>query len=713
MSYEVGSLELDIGIGAKTVTKIYSTATALGKLASSITKVNNAQFAFAGQKIELLFEKIARATNSINTANLTNLASAAKSLSSISRISNLEKMDFDKVGLGFSKLTVAIEPFVNKVREAEASLVAMDGILRKVGAKNIVGDKGGTSKGNGLLNLGKWTAVAFMARRLGRYVADIVQAGSDYTETLNLWQVAMRNNLDMADEFINKMNKAYGISSKTLMNAQATFKNMIGSLGQISDETAYKLSETLVQMSADFSSLYNVKLESAFQKMQAMLAGQVRPIRSAGLDMTETTLYQYYQMIGGTKSMRNLTRTEKQLLSILAVYEQMGSAGALGDMTKTLNSFANQSRMMTEYWVELKTWSGLILKDLIDQSGALVYINAALITLTNIVKAIAQSRGLGEENFIEGLFETTEATNEEIDELQGKLLDFDKFRSMSGEEDNIISIDQKLLDAISGYSSKLDGVLNKAQEIAKFWSKLFVSEETGKLTIFAKALGVALAGIAISLGAIVVLSIPTLMSTAITKLSALSKSSMLFNTILKSTKLTINQVVVALGVMAATYGLASLIIDQFSGTDKKIVSWAFVVVGAITAITAAILAMNSVITFGTALPILLGGIGAAVAGANALMPKVDMYANGASDIKGGTMFVAGEYGKTEAVYTASNGKTNVANVRQMEQAFYNALSRHTAQGNDKIVVQAYLDGEKVYENTTARAKARGKVWANS
>jgi hypothetical protein len=49
----------------------------------------------------------------------------------------------------------------------------------------------------------------------------------------------------------------------------------------------------------------------------------------------------------------------------------------------------------------------------------------------------------------------------------------------------------------------------------------------------------------------------------------------------------------------------------------------------------------------------------------------------------------------------------------MEQAFYNALSRHTAEGNDKIEVVAYLDGEKVYENTTARAKARGKVWAKA
>ena len=91
----------------------------------------------------------------------------------------------------------------------------------------------------------------------------------------------------------------------------------------------------------------------------------------------------------------------------------------------------------------------------------------------------------------------------------------------------------------------------------------------------------------------------------------------------------------------------------------------------------------------------------------------DYYASGASDIDGGTLFVAGEMGKTEAVYTGSNGKTNVANVRQMEQAFYNALSRYGAEGGETIVVETYLDGERVYQNTTEKAKARGNVWAKA
>lgn len=673
MGYSAGTLDLSIlGVSDSAVASIDKTVKSLNSLSRAINKINNTQFVPAWERLELLFVKIAKATNSINTTNIENLASTAKSLSALTKVSKLESMNWDTVASGFNKLSIAITPFLEKVKEAEASLTALYGVLSKSSGKKIgslLDGGNGSPKSSknmfgGLFRLGSLTAVLYTAKRLGKEVANIVQSGSDYTETLNLWQVAMRNNLDMAEEFVNKMNKAYGISSKTVMKAQATFKNMIGSLGQIDDATAYKLSEALVQMSADFSSLYNVQLESAFQKMQAMLAGQVRPIRSAGLDMTETTLYQYYQALGGTKSMRQLNRTEKQLLSILAVYKQMGSAGALGDMTKTLNQFANQSRMMTEYWAELKSWTGLILKDYLDQNQVLVYINAALITATEIIKSIAKSKGLGEENFIDGLFETTEATNEEIDKLQGKLLEFDKFRSLDQGDNNVLGIDQKLLEALSGYSSKISEAQNKAQKLAETWLEFLgidggfkdLIEKINTLN-WGKFLGEKLAEF-------------------INYIDFDKLAEVLFRTIDNVLKNTWEFVVnLVINIDWKKLGESLMNIGEMIGN-----SW-------------------------------LGKIFDAMMGywstGNISVPQ---FASGGLPDKG-TMFVAGEAG-AEMVYNMPSGQSGVANVKQIEQAMYNALARHSAEGNEPIVVQAYLDGEKVYENTTSRAKSRGKVWAN-
>lgn len=687
MGYSAGTLDLSVlGTSESAVASIDRTVKSLNSLSHAINKFNSVQTIPAMERLDLLFTNLQKSINKIDVANLEHFASATKSLSAISKISKLENMNWDTVSAGFEKLTIAITPFINKVKEAEASLNALYGILSKTSSKKIGnllnGDGNSTSKNSkgllgGLLKAGIWVTVIHAAKRLGGYVAKIVQAGSDYTETLNLWQVAMRNNLDMADEFVNKMNKAYGISSKTIMNAQATFKNMIGSLGQIDDATAYKLSEALVQMSADFSSLYNVKLESAFQKMQAMLAGQVRPIRSAGLDMTETTLYQYYQALGGTKSMRQLNRTEKQLLSILAVYKQMGSAGALGDMTKTLNQFANQSRMMTEYWSELKSWTGLILKDFLDQNKVLIYINAALITITEVIKRIAKSKGLGEENFIDGLFETTEATNEEIDELQGKILEFDKFRALDQGANNVLGIDKKLLEALSGYSSKISEAKNEAQELAETWLKNINFDNLDWSEVGAKFGDAVISG-----------------------LNVITKWIYTFDWAEFGRQ-------IGSFIASANWGKIFIEALDLTGNLLMALSDLFYNIG---------FELGRRLGEALYLDMILKDFITNLFGEETYynLQKhgiVGQYANGGIPDKG-TVFVAGEAG-AEMVYNMPNGQSGVANIRQIEQAMFNALQRHSASGNEPIVIQAYLDGEKVYENTTTRAKARGNVWAKA
>ena len=729
MEYSAANLELSIlGFSEKAVASIDVTAKALRRLASSVDKINNTQFVYAGDKLEVIFTKIARATNAINTTNITNLASAAKSLSSISRLSSLDKMDFEKVGNGFNTLSVAIQPFLDKVKEAEASLTALDGVLKRSSGKKIQGLLGGGATDNkkgGFLGFAKLGVNLYMLRRMGRFMGNLVQAGSDYVETLNLWQVAMRDNLDVADQFINKMNKAYGISTKTLMNAQAIFKNMIGSLGQISDETAYKLSEALVQMSADFSSLYNVPLQSAFEKMQSMLAGQVRPIRSAGLDMTETTLFMFYQQLGGTKTMRQLNRTEKQLLSILAVYQQMGSAGALGDMTKTLNSFANQSRMMTQYWQELKAWSGLLLKDLLEDWQVLIYINAALITMTEIVKAIAKSRGLGEENFIDGMFESTEATNDAVDELQGKLLDFDKFRSLEGTSASPLAIDEKLLEAITNYSSQVENARNAANELAEQWMIAlgWTRDENGELVITEdnlKKIKDAINGVTTALGALIALGVWSYIvkiGTSIYKYGIVPLIS-LGRTI-------ISHITPAMAKLAAGFLAIGIAVK---GAFFLIENWGDMsswqqIIGVIGVATTAILGLamafgvfNTAWSLGLATAGIIAGIGAIMAVMSSVRKEaetpIQFAAVGASDLDGGTLFVAGEMGKTEAVFTGANGKTNVANIQQMKAAYSQSLNEWWAKAKYDIPAFQGVSDSGIYTIVDGEARRRGKKFVN-
>lgn len=647
----------------------------------------------------------------------------------------------------------------------------LDKIGNKIGAfgtkSNRLAKNGG---GFGFLKIAKWTAVFAVARRFGRTLQGIVQSGADYTETLNLWETAMGSNLNVATEFVNKMNEAYGISEKTLMNAQAIFKNMLGSLGQISDTMAYSLSEGITQMALDYASLYNQTFEQAFTKFQAALAGQVRPIRSvAGYDITENTLYQLYQSLGGTKTMRQLTRTEKQLLSILAIFNQMTASGAVGDLDKTMESFANQSRVMAESWQQVKTYAGVLLTYTLQESGILTYVNAILIFIGDTLKAVAESMG-AIQHFGGDLFEsTTESAleaSDAIDEVQGKLLDFDKFRAMSGQEENALGLDEKLLQALSGYETILANANMEARDLAEHfkvvsglfdkdgvfnierWENLVDSVEafghallaiiaskaiTGivkgimAFSISSKSLSnILLTGVIYAIiqaidafkdgdtmaGIIAITIGVSLVSAFVALKIAIWKSKDAFSQLypLMSKNILPSILSITAGVTMMAGGIMALVSnwDNLGTTAKWLIPILSVLAGVLTSVALALTIMK-----GNWIKAI--SIGAMVTGAGLMVGSTlaaQKYANGGLPDKG-TMFIAGEAG-AEIVYNTPSGQSGVVNVQQIEQAMYGALVRYgKSNGGNGQPIEVYLDGEKVYQNTTAHAKRRGNVWGKA
>lgn len=318
--------------------------------------------------------------------------------------------------------------------------------------------------------LGKLNYYVNMARYYGRALGNTVQYAMDYVETQNLWQVANRNNLEMADEFIQKMNKAYGISEQTLMNYQAIFKNMLSALGGINDEISSKLSMQITQMAVDFSSLYNVAIPSAMNKFQAVLSGQVRPIRSvSGYDITENTIFDLYSQEGGEKSMRQLSQMEKRLLRIVAIFDQMGATGATGDMAKTIESASNQARILAEQTKETVTWAGQLMLLWINNTGLMQKMNAVIITTKEIIKSMAYDAGYKEENFLDGLMTSAEGADEAIDKLQGKLLSFDRFEALNSNDNNALGIDETVLNLLGNINLKMADFEMEATKISNKW----------------------------------------------------------------------------------------------------------------------------------------------------------------------------------------------------------------------------------------------------
>lgn len=620
---------------------------------------------------------------------------------------------------------------------------ALNGLETAGGGK---GRSGGNKSGGvgQALSLGtsvfKIAATIRYAKKLGVAIGKMVQSGMDFTETLNLWQKAMRGNVSEARNFITEMNRAYGISEKTLMQYQATFKNMLSAMSRISEDTAYKLSEAMSRMALDYASLYNVSIEETMSKFQAVLSGQIRPIRTiSGYDVSEQSIFGVYQQIGGTKTMRQLDQTEKRMLRILAIFYQMDETKAIGDMAQTLYTNANQFRIMKEQAQEFTMWVGNSVSYLLEESRILVHINAALIVMKELAKGIAYSLGYREETVAQTLFEDMQDANEEAEKFSG-LLGFDKFQALkSGSGQNATDIESVLLSAMEKYESMLGKVNNPAMEKAEKvlhglglemtyyanvgekafegteaefqkWYDTLTEVEKKQVSVqkvfdvspitdyVEKVKTILIPFIGVTLVASFVNSFAIIAKVVKFAFAGMGKSMLPF-------------IILATGVGMAVMNIIELVQKWDELSAKERISKALLVIaGAAMAAAAAIGIFKGVATGGVAIASIIA-VTTAVTGimlaSKGSLSNIAKFANGGVPQKG-SLFYAGEAG-AELVTNTGGGKSAVMNMQQLQVAITRGMiaAMSTQSGGTSGSVNLSVDGQSLFSITKGYAKKNG------
>lgn len=306
---------------------------------------------------------------------------------------------------------------------------------------------------------------------------------------------------------------------------------------------------------------------------------------------------------------------------------------------------------------------------------------------SNMANAINKSMALAQGNatYTKINTEALQDYRKELNKTSGALFDFDKFRALSSKQDTAsIFLSAEEVSALDEVESKYSGiymlvsglgdiledvfnildkvgspairaVLDVAQPIVttiasavngltKLIDKL---DELGLLEPIIKGITYALIG----LGAIKVI-------TSISKLTG-----------------SFSKLQVSLMAVGAIATIALAIMDNWSDMNawQKAISVIGVLTSAVFGLALAFGALHSAWSIGVAAAAIVAGIAAVVASINSAKNNIPNYAVGASNIDSGSLFVAGEAGKTEMVYTGDNGKTNVANIQQMYQAEYAAV----------------------------------------
>ena len=352
-----------------------------------------------------------------------------------------------------------------------------------------------------------YTAIRTFSRALQRITTSMgsyISKSATYLENMNLLDVAYDNNTDSAKKFVNKLSEMYGLDESWGYRTVGIFKQLSNAMG-LTAEMGDKVSETMTQFAIDVSSLYNIDTEAAVSKLQSALAGQTKPVRAFGADITQGTLQLTLDQAGIDKQIGDLTYAEKRLVIIASMLEQVKEAN--GDWGRTIESVANQTRIMSDQWERLTRTFGNMLLPIVQK--ILPYVNAILMTLTEIFSAIATFLGYSEEDYdffgkssesaldlkdnIDGATNSTEKLKKSMLGLRAfdKIINISTPKNDSGSGTSGTGVSGDIADlassAMDKYNLKLDNVQMKATKIRDSIMEWLgftkeVDEKTGKVS---------------------------------------------------------------------------------------------------------------------------------------------------------------------------------------------------------------------------------------
>ena len=375
----------------------------IGALASNISKLG-------GKNVQVAI------------ANLPQLAQALKQVMTVLSTS-------PKVTNNLIKMTNALANLASQGAKVKTASNAMVNGLERT---NVAAQRTSKSAMSLARAFGKFYANYFLLVRGFKALYGSMQSAMELTETVNYFEVTLRNigenaksdwekyGYESADAYAEtfaqrlkqstekltgfavsdtgKVTKSQfaglGISPAMATQYSAMFAQVANSIG-MTEEASVALSEAFVRLGADWASLRNVDFDVAYEKLASGLSGQSRALRAFGIDITMATLQETAFRNGITKSVSEMTQAEKSYLRLIAIIEQ--SEVAFGDLANTLQSPANQIRMLEQGVENLATLTGNLFIPIL--SKALPVLNGFVIALQRIVIAVSESMGIDTSGF--------------------------------------------------------------------------------------------------------------------------------------------------------------------------------------------------------------------------------------------------------------------------------------------------------------------------
>lgn len=203
--------------------------------------------------------------------------------------------------------------------------------------------------------LGVAIAAAFSIKQIIAFSKEAISLGSDLQEVQNVVDVTFTTMSEKVNEFAENAYKTAGLSETMAKRYVGTFGAMAKSF-QFTEDQAFNMSTSLTQLAGDVASFYNLTQDTAYTKLKSVFTGETETLKDLGVVMTQTALDDFALRKGIGKTVQQMSEQEKVALRYQFVLEQLGTAS--GDFLRTSDGWANQTRLLTLQFDQLKATIG-------------------------------------------------------------------------------------------------------------------------------------------------------------------------------------------------------------------------------------------------------------------------------------------------------------------------------------------------------------------
>lgn len=186
----------------------------------------------------------------------------------------------------------------------------------------------------------------------------VAKLGIDAAEARNLIDVSFGDMTKSADAWAANLSETLGLNRFETEKTAAVLFTMTTGMG-LGRDASFEMSTGLVQLAADMASFRNIGFDEALVKIRSGLVGETEPLKAIGILVDEATVKTYAYSTGIAKQGEELTQQQKVLARYQAILAQ--TSNDQGDLARTIESPANQLRLMRGRIIEAATAMGVSL----------------------------------------------------------------------------------------------------------------------------------------------------------------------------------------------------------------------------------------------------------------------------------------------------------------------------------------------------------------